>query len=291
MSLKKHIIKESTSIKDAMLALDAIGADTLLFVVKNNLKLIGSITDGDIRRSLLNGIKLNESVLKACNKTPKYIIEDDELVLKLITFRKKNLKIIPVVNANHQIVDIINFRFTKNKLPVDTVIMAGGKGKRLLPYTENTPKPLLKIGDRPIIDHIIDRISYYGIKNIWLSIKHLGEQLENFAHEKSKTDTKIKINTFWDEKELGTIGSLKLIKGLKHKTILVCNSDLLTNVNFEQFYLDFINSKADISVLSIPYDVKIPYAVLELNNNFVSDLKEKPCYTYYSNGGMYLMKR
>ena len=289
MHWEKHILDHSTTIKEALFSLDALGQDTMLFVRDEKKKLIGALTDGDIRRGLLNGITLDDPVIKTCNKTPHFIVHNEQYILKLRSYREKKLKMIPVVNDNNEIIDIINFRLSKSKLPVDVVIMAGGKGKRLRPLTNNTPKPLLKVGSKPIIEHLIDQLSYYGMNHIKLSIKYLGEQIEQFAQQKSHEN--LKISSFWDNDELGTIGSLKLITDLNKNYILVCNSDLLTNVDYEKFFFDFIENDVDLSVLSIPYTVNIPYAVLKLNENRVINLKEKPSYTYYSNGGMYLMKK
>ena len=287
MKWKKHIIKDSTIIKDALQALDNLGQDTVLFVINDQKGLVGALTDGDIRRGLLNGIKLDDLVLNAYNPLPKFIREND--ISQLISYRKEDLKMVPVVNKNNRIIDIVNFRIAKTKLPVDVVIMAGGKGRRLQPLTMNTPKPLLNVGSKPIIEHLIDQLAYHGMNDIKLSIQYLGEQLEEFA--KKKSNTSLKIASTWDKDELGTIGSLKLIKELNKKYVLVCNSDLLTNVDYEEFFFDFIDHDADLSVLSVPYTVNIPYAVLKLQDNNVIDLKEKPSYIYYSNGGMYLMKK
>jgi dTDP-glucose pyrophosphorylase len=287
MYWKKHIVQDSTAIKDALQALDGLGQDTILFVTNHEKGLVGALTDGDIRRGLLNGVTLDAPVIKAYNPNPKFILEDD--IHELTSYRKEKLKMIPIVDKNNRIIDIINFRITKTKLPVDVVIMAGGKGRRLQPLTMNTPKPLLNVGTKPIIEHLIDQLAYHGMNNINLSIHYLGEQLEEFA--KRKSNDSLKIKSTWDKDELGTIGSLKLIKELNQNNVIVCNSDLLTNVDYEKFFFDFIDSNADLSVLSVPYTVNIPYAVLKLEENNILDLKEKPSYTYYSNGGIYLMKR
>ena len=287
MYWKKHIIQESTRIKDALKALDSLGQDTVLFVTNEKKELVGALTDGDIRRGLLNGIDLELPVFAICNKNPKFITEND--ISKLIEYRDKKLKMIPILNLDGIILDIINFRLAKTKLPLDVVVMAGGKGRRLRPLTMNTPKPLLNVGSKPIIEHLIDQLSYFGISDIKISIKYLGEQIEEFA--KKKSSPMLKISTIWDKDELGTIGSLKLIKELNKEYVIVCNSDLLTNVDYEKFFLDFIENDADISVISVPYTLNIPYAVLDIRDNNILGLKEKPNYTYYSNGGIYLMKK
>jgi NDP-sugar pyrophosphorylase family protein len=167
--------------------------------------------------------------------------------------------------------------------------MAGGLGQRLRPLTLNTPKPLLKVGSKPIIEHNIDRLAMFGIDDFWISVKYLGEQIQNyFGNGEFKN---ISIEYIWEDEPLGTIGAVSKIDNFKHDYILVTNSDLLTNIDYEQFFLDFINQDADLAILTIPYNVSIPYAVLETQMGEVKSFKEKPTYTYFSNGGVYLMKK
>ena len=290
MICQKHLISEETTIKTALGLLDELAQDALLFIVDSENKLIGSITDGDIRRGLMKGISIEEFAVSVANLKPRFLKQDSEDFLsQLIDFREKNYKIIPIVSSDNKFIDCINFRLKKTILPIECVIMAGGKGERLRPLTESTPKPLLKVGEKPIIEYNIDSFKNHGVSKCWISINYLGEQLESFAIEK-QTET-FEIKTIREDYPMGTIGSVKLIEQFEKETILVCNSDLLNNVNLEVFYLDFINSCADLSVVTIPYTVNIPYAVLELQDEYVKDLKEKPSYTFYSNGGIYLFKK
>jgi len=290
MIFQKHLISEETTIKTALGLLDELAQDALLFIVDSENKLIGSITDGDIRRGLMKGISIEEFAVSVANLKPRFLKQDSEdLLNQLIDFREKNYKIIPIVSSDNKFIDCINFRLKKTILPIECVIMAGGKGERLRPLTEFTPKPLLKVGEKPIIEYNIDSFKNHGISKCWISINYLGEQLESFANEK-QTET-FEIKTIREDFPMGTIGSIKLIEQFEKETILVCNSDLLNNVNLESFYLDFINSGADFSVVTIPYTVNIPYAVFELQDEHVTDLKEKPSYTFYSNGGIYLFKK
>jgi dTDP-glucose pyrophosphorylase len=289
MNWQQHVIPSFSTIKEALGKLDILGQDALLFIHDSSGELIGSITDGDIRRGLLAGYSIDASVAEVSQKNPRFIRENEKSVHKLIEFREKNLKIVPVLAADsNRIIDVINFRLKHSLLPVDAVIMAGGEGQRLRPLTETTPKPLLKVGDKPIIEHTIDRLAYFGLKNLWLSVNYLAEQIEQFVIDKPKD---ISIRLVKETRPLGTIGSISLIDTFYNDYILLCNSDLLTNVDFEAFFLDFVDTNADLSVVTIPYNVDIPYAVLEVENGLISDFKEKPTYTYYSNGGIYLMKR
>ena len=136
---------------------------------------------------------------------------------------------------------------------------------------------------------LIDRLALYGIDDIWLTVKYLGNQIVDYFGDGK--DKNLSIHYVWEDEPLGTIGSASKIDNFKHEHILVSNSDILTNLDYEAFYLDFLEKDADFAVVSIPYDVNIPYAVLEASNGLVLNFKEKPTYTYYSNGGIYLMKR
>ena len=167
--------------------------------------------------------------------------------------------------------------------------MAGGKGTRLKPLTIDTPKPLLKIADKPIIEYNIDRLNEFGVKNLHISVKYLGEQLEDFFKDGSSKN--MKINYLWEDEPLGTIGAAHKIKDLKHDFLLVMNSDLLTNIDFEDMFKVFLKSESEMIVATIPYQVNVPYAVLETNDDSVTSLKEKPTYTYYSNAGIYILNK
>jgi NDP-sugar pyrophosphorylase family protein len=147
----------------------------------------------------------------------------------------------------------------------------------------------LKVGDKPILEHNIHRLSLFGVDDFWISVNYLGEQIEN--HFGNGNARNLKIEYVWEDKPLGTVGSLSKIDNFRHDTVLLTNSDLLTDLDYENFFLKFIEEDADLAVVTIPYKVDIPYAVLETSNGHVMNFKEKPTYTYYSNGGIYLMKR
>jgi dTDP-glucose pyrophosphorylase len=286
---KDHLIINTSSIKDALIKLDILAQDAILFIIDDLGKLLGSLTDGDIRRGLLNGEAIDEPVTKVSNNNPKFILKSDYSIHKIIDLRNKNYRVFPLIDNDGVIINIINFRLHKSYLPLDGVIMAGGKGTRLRPLTIDVPKPLLKVGEKPIIEHNLDRLSLYGVDNYWISVNYLGEQIEEYF--KNGKEKNINIDYVWEDKPLGTIGSLSMIKNFKNDNILLTNSDILTNLNYEHFFLDFISQDADLSVVTIPYSVDIPYAVIETLNNDIKSFKEKPTYTYYSNGGIYLMKK
>ncbi len=287
-NINQHIIKSLSSIRDAMNKLNELGADGVLFIINEEKQLIGSLTDGDIRRGILEGASINECVSKIFHSNPRFVRVGEHNVKLLKSFRDLGLKIIPLIDDSGQIIDLINFNKQSSYLPVDVVIMAGGKGTRLLPLTEELPKPLLSVGDDPIIDHVINRLSYFGVQNFVVTVNHFADQIVNHLNSK-KSCVNVKIIT--EKFPMGTIGAISLIESFHNDNIIVCNADLLTDVDYEDFFLDFINSKADVSVLTIPYKVAIPYGVLENSKGFIKEFKEKPNYIHDVNGGIYLIKK
>lgn len=286
----RHIILNSFTILDALNRINNIHEGPLvLFVVDSENKVIGSLTDGDIRRALIKGISVTETVEKAVHRNFNFLrknVNDD--VKNIHIQRELKMKLVPVLDENNQIYEIINLEKYKTQLPVDAVLMAGGKGERLRPLTEKTPKPLIKVGEKCIIDYNIDSLISYGIKNIFVTVNYLGEQLEE--HFKEKRDG-IKINTIKEPKYLGTIGSIKFVESFYNDTILVMNSDLFTNIDYEDFYLHFKEHDADMSVAAVPYIVKVPYGVFNLEGRNIKGVTEKPTISYYANAGIYLIKK
>lgn len=286
---EKHLISVNSTIAQALVQLNELGKDAILFVVDAENRLLGALTDGDVRRGLLRGVTIDKCLVLIIQPNPKYIRKGESDIKKIIAFRESNFRIIPILDKNDRVVNVINFREIHSYLPVDAVIMAGGRGQRLMPLTANTPKPLLTVGDKPIIDHNVTRLIAYGIDDFWISVKYLGEQIEAYFGDGS--DRNINLNYIWEDEPLGTIGAVSKVKNFQHDYVLVSNSDLLTNLDYEHFFLNFLERDADLAVVTIPYQVNIPYAVLETTDGLVKNFKEKPTYTYYSNGGIYLIKR
>ena len=288
-SYKEHLILSGSTVKQALGVLNDLSQDAILFVVNENNKLIGSLTDGDVRRGLLNDFTVETKIDEIIQSNPRFIRKGQYDIQKIIEYREEDYRVIPVLDENDVVINVINFRYIKSYLPIDAVIMAGGRGQRLQPLTDATPKPLLKVGDKPIMEHNLNRLAMYGIDDFWVSVKYLGEQIEAyFGAGKQKN---INIEYVWENDPMGTIGAVAQINNFKHDYVLVTNSDLLTNIDYEQFFLEFIKQGADLAVLTIPYQVAIPYAVLETEKGEVKSFKEKPTFTYYSNGGIYLMKK
>ena len=289
MSVVKYIINQKATIKEALVALDGNTHDwQTLFVVDNAERMVGTLTDGDIRRGLINGAALDDEIGKVMHTNFKFVREGQNDALQLKTFREKQIFFIPVLDSDNHIVKVCNLIKYHNFLPVDAVLMAGGKGERLRPLTEKTPKPLLPVGGKPIIDHNVDRLLSFGIKHISVTVNYLGEQLEEHFREPRN---EVQIKTVREPKFLGTIGSIKFVPEFYNDTVLVMNSDLFTNINYEDFYLHFKEHNVDMSVAAIPYDVDIPFGILNLDGRNITGLSEKPHYGYYANAGIYLIKK
>ncbi len=289
MKNNDNLIDNSASILEAMQKLDKLPDLPVLFVTDKEMKVIGTLTDGDIRRGFINGLQLNDSIEAFMHRDFHFLTVDEDNFLKLKQFRKKRIKAVPLLDKDGKLIKIYNFSKIKSILPIDAVIMAGGKGMRLRPLTKTTPKPLLKVGKKEIISYNFDRLYQYGITHQHITVNYLGEQIEKYCENYPNND--IEFDIVYEPEFLGTAGALRLIKHFENDTILLMNSDLLTNIDFEDFYKTFIEKNADMLVASIPYEVNLPYAIFESEGRQVKSLKEKPSYTYYANAGIYLFKK
>jgi dTDP-glucose pyrophosphorylase len=285
----KHIVHINVSIREALQKLDELASDAILFLVDNNNQLLGSLTDGDLRRGFIKGLGFDNHLSKFIQPNPKFIQQGKYNLKEIIALREQFFTVFPVVNAQMQIINVVNFRHQKSYLPVDALIMAGGRGERLKPLTDTIPKPMLKVGKKPIIEHNVDRLISFGIDDIWISLRYLGNQVVDYLEDGRKKASRI--NYIWEENAMGTAGALALVDGFIHDHVLMMNSDLLTNIDFEDLFLFFEEHEADFAVACIPYQVNIPYAVMETQDKMVIGFKEKPTYTHYSNAGIYLMKK
>lgn len=288
--MKNHVINKNVSLLEALSSICALAPEPLvLFVVDDNDKMVGTLTDGDSRRALIAGASVNDRIEKIMHRNFNYMKAEEIDDVKEIKHQKEmKMKLVPVLDMDMRIVDVINLEKYVTRLPFDAVLMAGGKGERLRPLTEKTPKPLLPVGGKAIIDHNIDRLIANGVKHINVTVNYLGEQLEEHFSE-PRGD--VKVQTVREPKFLGTIGSIKFVKKFYNDTILLMNSDLFTNINYEDFYLHFKEHDAEMSVAAVPYTVSVPYGIFDLQGREIQGLIEKPTYNYYANAGIYLIKR
>ena len=288
MNINKHLIEATRTIKDAIYAINELVDEPLNLFVEENNRVLGSVTDGDIRRCILAGSLLDAPVRDAMHPDFKYLKAGCIDASAIRSLKKSSIKLIPVLNEKMECVDLIDLDKYKSFLPIDAVLMAGGKGERLRPLTEDTPKPLLKVGDKAIIDYNIERLISYGVRHLSVTVNYLKEQLEkHFAEPKQG----IQVHTVCEPRFLGTIGSIQFVQNFYNDTVLIMNSDLFTNIDYEDFYLHFKEHDADMSIAAVPYTISVPYGIFELEGREVKGVLEKPTYNYYANAGIYLIKR
>lgn len=287
---RKYIISQNKNLLEALNQINSIGTGPLcLFVEDDAGRMVGTLTDGDVRRALIKGASVTDKVFVVMNREFNCLhqgVDDD--VEHLHRQRDLKMKLVPVLDKDGYIIEIINLDEFITKLPIDAVLMAGGKGERLRPLTQTTPKPLLPIGNKAIIDYNVERLISYGVSDINVTVNYLHEQIEEHFSQEIKG---IKVNCVKEPQYLGTIGSIRFIKEFHHDTILLMNSDLFTNVNYEDFYMHFIKHEALMSVATIPYSINVPYGIFELEGRNIKGIKEKPSYNYYANAGIYLLKK
>jgi len=284
----KYTIDKSATIHDVLVKLDKLSGDVLTLFVMDGIQLIGTLTDGDIRRFLIKTGSLSASVESVMRKNFAFINPGEKNIQKIRDFRLRGIQLLPCLDETKSLLNVFNLNKKKSILPINAVLMAGGKGERLRPLTEKTPKPLLKLGEKAIIDYNVDRLIDYGVENIYVTTNYLAEQIEeHFVGERQG----IKVNCVREKEYLGTIASAKLIPDIKSDEILIMNSDLFTNIDFEDFYCHFLEKKADMSAAAIPYSINVPYGIFELEGRNIQGITEKPTYNYYANAGIYLIKK
>jgi dTDP-glucose pyrophosphorylase len=293
MNFRKYLINQNTTARDALRQLDKEAKGIIapvLFVHDNDEKIVGALTDGDIRRGLINNLAVDDFVKDFMYTSFRFLTNNTISKSEINAFKEKNIRFVPVLDNAKKLLQVLDLQNNIANIPASAIIMAGGRGERLMPLTQNTPKPMLKVGGKPIIEYNIEHLVRHGITDIIISIGYLGNQIQDYFGDGNAFNASIKYIT--EQIPLGTIGALKVVSDFENDTILVMNSDLLTNHNLEQFYEAFIEEEADMAVSTIPYHVEVPYAVMELENgNIVKSFKEKPKYTYYSNAGIYLLKK
>lgn len=285
-----HTISDTVSILDSLNRINSLVQEPLvLFALDNNNRMVGTLTDGDVRRALIAGHSVNDSIEQVIHRNFNFIRHcENDIVCELQEQRIRNMKLVPILDSENHIVDIFNLDKYRTKLPVDVVMMAGGKGVRLRPLTEYTPKPLLEVGGKAIIDYNVDRLIEFGVKHINVTVNYLAEQLEKHYEEPRNG---VKIKTFRESDFFGTIGGIKIVNNFYNDTILVMNSDLFTNIDYEDFYLHFRKCDVDMSVAAVPYTVNVPYGIFNLDGQNVNGITEKPVYNFFANAGIYLIKK
>ncbi len=289
MKINDIIIDENMSIVQAMKVLDNT-SKKILFVADNGI-LKAAMTDGDIRRWILSNGNLDAKVKNVANYSPKYIFEENREEVKRI-FLDKGIDAIPVVDSNKKIISVI-FRDDKiinnnMELSIPVVIMAGGLGTRLYPYTKILPKPLIPIGEIPIAEHIINKFKAFKCNDFYLIVNHKKNMIKAYFNEIEK-DYDI---TYIDEdKPLGTGGGLSLLKGKINSTFILSNCDILIDDDYYKIYEHHKREDNIITMVCSLKNITIPYGVVEVNESGnIHNMREKPDLSFLTNTGMYIVE-
>lgn len=291
--MDKFLADEQLTIIDAMQKID-LNAKGILFVVDTGNKLVGTVTDGDIRRAIVKTGDLNLQVADVMNRSPKAVRQGEKLdAIDLI--RKFQLAAVAVVDDGGKLTDIIfnqnedvkilkNNKTTLQGIPV--VIMAGGKGTRLYPFTKILPKPLIPVGDVTIIERIIERFSNYGIDSYYMTVNYRKNMIKSYLTDQLEK----KINFIEEEKPLGTAGSLKLFADQLSHPFFVINCDILIQADYAELYRYHMDAGNVITIVSALKNIEVPYGVIQTKENgYVTALEEKPRLSYFINTGMYIL--
>lgn len=284
----KNIILHTASITEAMKRLNEIPNSLTLFAVDGQERLIGTLTDGDIRRGFINGLSLTDTLDKFMLRS-FHKVSNGFSVQDFKQTREKGIRLLPVLDDTGRITKVYDLEKRKSLLPLECMIMAGGRGERLRPLTDTKPKPMLPLGKKPIIEHNIDNLISYGIEKFYISVKYLGEQIVEYLGDGSSKG--VSIEYLWEDQALGTAGALSLVDKFNTDHVLLMNSDLFTNANFEDLYLNVLENDAQLGVATITYTTKVPYGVFKVDNNKIIGISEKPIYTNYANAGIYILNR
>ncbi len=286
---EKALIPSSTSIIEAMRLIDKIALQILL-VTTEDKTLLGTITDGDIRRAILRGGSMEDSIESVMNTKPTAFTADESVEDMLVAMRLLKISKVPVVDQKNRVVGLEIIDELLRPAPKDNpvVLMAGGLGTRLASLTQECPKPLLQVGNRPVLQTILENFVAYGFHNFYFSVNYKAEMIKKFFGDGSKWGVSIKY--IHENKRMGTAGALSLLPERPKMPVFVMNGDILTKVNFIQL-LDFhTEHRAVATMCAFKYGLQIPYGVLQIDDNSLVKIDEKPVQSFFVNAGIYVLE-
>ena len=292
--LESVLVSADTTIGQTITQIDR-NRRGIVLVVDVERRLQGTITDGDVRRAILTGVGLDTSVsvvlaLKAVAHQPPVTAlmgTPGDALLSLM--RQHSVRHVPLMDGDGRVEDLatLDDLVPEPSLPLRAVIMAGGRGTRLRPFTDETPKPMLMVGDRPLMEHIVERLRDAGIRRMSVATRHLAEKITE--HFKDGREFGVELNYVEEDEPLGTAGALSMMENV-NEPLLVVNGDVLTQVNFRALLAFHREHQADMTVAVSKYDLGVPYGVVECDEASVRRLVEKPVYTFLVNAGIYLLE-
>jgi dTDP-glucose pyrophosphorylase len=293
--LARLLIRPDQSMRDALSCIDA-GGEGIALVIGDGGKLLGTITDGDLRRATLAGVDVDKTTVDALlgrRKGPQTgpltapVGTADAELMRMM--KRSRLRHIPLVDAKGRVQELALLRelALEDPLPVTAVVMAGGQGTRLRPLTENMPKPMLPVGDRPVMEHVLEQLQKVGISRVSITTHYKPESIvEHFGDGRRFG---VEIDYVNEQEPLGTAGALGLLKP-PEGPVLVINGDVLTQVNFRSMLSYHSDNHADMTVGVRRFELNVPYGVVDMDGVLVTRLDEKPTYRFFINAGVYLIE-
>ena len=286
---KEILVLPGTSIREAIQVLDK-SAKQIVLVVDGSNRLVGTITDGDVRRGILKGVSLDEPAQRIMNSDPTVAMADESRESILSVMQLKGLHHIPLVDENRRVTgletldELIQPPARKNRV----VLMAGGLGSRLSPLTDECPKPMLKVGNKPLLETILENFIEYGFHRFYISVNYMADVVKEYFGDGSRWG--VDICYLHEDQRLGTAGALSLLPEKPAEALLVMNGDLLTKVNFKQL-LDFhTGHHAQATMCVREYDFQVPYGVVKIDAHRITSIDEKPIQRFFVNAGIYVLE-
>lgn len=285
---QKILILPTTSIMDAISIIDT-SAMQIALVVDSERRLLGTVTDGDIRRGILKGLSLDKNVEEIMYNNPTAVKQGVDKDIFISIMKTKKLLQIPVVDDQNRVVgleiwdELLETRMQDNQV----VLMAGGQGLRLRPHTDDCPKPLLKVGGKPILETILENIIGYGFRNFIFTVNYKAKMIEEYFGDGKSWG--VQIHYIKEEKKMGTAGALSLLPEEPDKPLIVMNGDLLTKINFQQL-LDYHQEQAVKATVCVrEYYSTLPYGVVKIADHYIEHFEEKPSQHFFINAGIYVL--
>jgi len=289
-NIKDIIVNKETLLREVLKIIDE-SSKQICLVLDKNKKLLGTINDGDIRRALLNNISLDDTVENIYFQTPTVANINDSKETMLNICKVKKIHQIPIVDDDNNIVglEILDELIGSSSKPNKVILMVGGLGTRLRPLTENTPKPMLPVGGKPILQTIVEKFVSYGFVNIIMCIGYKSHVIQDFFEDGSKFGANIEY--VLEDKRMGTAGALSLLNDTQKPTepFFVMNGDLLTNVNFQHLLEFHIQNDAKATMCVREYDFQVPYGVVNIEKGKIKGIKEKPIHKFFVSAGIYML--
>jgi dTDP-glucose pyrophosphorylase len=286
---EKSFVAPDATILAAMEAINASEARVAL-VVDGEKRLLGSITDGDIRRALLSGFPLSGLASAVMNREPKIIREGDDRSQAIDLMQRNICRQVPVLDQQGRVTGIESFEDAVLSLRRDNwvVLLAGGRGTRLLPLTAERPKPMLHVGNQPILATIIDNLKKQGFTNIFIAINYKGEMIRSYFGDGA--DRNVNIRYLVEEESLGTAGALSLLPEIPTEPMVVMNGDILTTVDLKHL-LDFHQDHGAAGTMCVSqYSFEVPFGVVDVDKHRVTRISEKPVYRFLVSAGIYVLQ-